>query len=259
MKEGRKISIIILSKVEENKLRKDTTKLFFQPDISGGITSLNDVEWVLNMRNITIEGLGKISGGEYDIISVEGVGDLTGDIKASKLMVEGVLKCNGSVESDEMNIEGVITLNKSVRVKDLKIEGVVNQKKEKIEADYIYCEGVLNSEGEISADKIEVEGYISAPEIYGEYIKIVNYKHLLDRDVHFNIFGFGFHNRKGKGRSSVDLMEATTIELSNVKAGSVRGNNVTIGANCVIEEVECDGNLSIDPSAKVGKVNGQAY
>lgn len=212
----------------------------------------------VNMRNITLEGLGKISGGEYDVINIEGVGDITGDIKASQLIVEGVLKCKGTIEADEMNIEGVITLSKSVRVRELKIEGVVNQKKEKIEADHIYCEGVLNSEGEVSAERIEVEGHISAPEVYGEYIKIVNYNRLLNKDVHFNIFGFGFHNRKGKDRSSVDVMEATTIELCNVRAGSVRGNNVTIGANCVIEEVECDGNLSIDPRAKVGKVNGQA-
>jgi len=210
------------------------------------------------MKNITLEGLGKISGGEYDVINIEGVGDITGDIKASKLIMEGVLKCNGSIEADEMNIEGVITLNKSVRVKKLQIEGVVNQKNEKIEADHIYCEGVLNSEGEISADKIEVDGNISAPEVYGEYIKIDNYRHMLNKDVHFNIFGFGFHNKKGKNRLSIDVMEATTIELSNVRAGSVRGNNVTIGANCVIKEVECDGNLFIDPRAKVGKVNGQA-
>jgi cytoskeletal protein CcmA (bactofilin family) len=209
------------------------------------------------MKNITLEGLGKISGGEYDVINIEGVGDITGDIKVSKLIVEGVLKCNGSIEADEMNIEGVITLNKSVRVKELNIEGVVNQKKEKIEADHIYCEGVLNSDGEISAEKIEVEGHISAPEVYGEYIKIINYNRMSNKDVHFNIFGFGFHNRKGKNRSSVDVMEATTIELSNIRAGSVRGNNVTIGANCIIEEVECDGSLFIDPRAKVGKVNGQ--
>lgn len=210
----------------------------------------------INMRNITIEGLGNISAGEYDIISVEGVGNITGDIKASRMIVEGVLKCNGSIEADDMNIEGVITLNKSVRVKELKIEGVVNQKKDKIEADYIYCEGVLNSDGEISADKIEVEGHISAPEIYGEYIKIDN-NSLLNKDVHLNIFGFGFHNRRGKDYSYVDVMEATTIELINVKAKSVRGNNVTIGPKCNIEEVECDGALSIDSRAKVGKVNGQ--
>ncbi len=211
----------------------------------------------INMRNITLEGLGKINGGEYDIINVEGVGDITGDIKASRLIVEGVLKCNGSIDADEMNIEGVITLNKSVRVKELKIEGVVNHKKEKIEADHIYCEGVLNSDGEISADRIEVEGHISAPEIYGEDIKIINYNPLLNKDVHFNIFGFGFHNRKGKDYSSIGVMEATNIELSNVKAKSVRGNNVTIGPKCVIDEVECDGALSIDSRAKVGKVNGQ--
>ena len=52
-------------------------------------------------------------------------------------------------------------------------------------------------------------------------------------------------------------MEATTIELINVKAKSVRGNNVSIGPNCVIEEIECDGSLSIDSRAKVGKVNEQ--
>lgn len=210
----------------------------------------------INMRNVNIEGIGKISAGEYDIINVEGVGNINGDIKASRLIVEGVLKCNGIIEADEMNIEGVITLNKSVRVKKLKIEGVVNQKKDKIEADTIYCEGTLNSEGEISADKIVVEGHISAPEIYGEYIKIDN-NSLLNKDVHLNIFGFGFHNKRGKDYSYVDVMEATTIELINVKAKSVRGNNVSIGPNCVIEEIECDGALSIDSRAKVGKVNEQ--
>jgi cytoskeletal protein CcmA (bactofilin family) len=208
------------------------------------------------MRMEKIEGIGTISGGVYDEISIEGVGNFKGDIKAVRIDVEGVLNSYGMIEADEFNCEGVSKLTKSLRVKHLRIEGTLKQEKDKIEADDIHCEGTLTSYDEISADNIVVEGLISAPELYGEHIKINHNGCFVSSDIVPNIFRFLHNSTFGKTYSNVDLMEATTIDICGVNAKSVRGNIITIGPNCRIDEVDCNGTLRIHPGAIVRKISG---
>ncbi|MDF2589373.1 MAG: hypothetical protein K0S41_3214 [Anaerocolumna sp.] len=208
------------------------------------------------MRTEKIEGIGSISGGEYDRVEIEGVGSIKGDMKAAVLYIDGVCKCHGTIESSEFICSGVANLSKSIRAKNIKIDGVVNQGRANIEADDIFCDGVLLSSGEISADRILVDGCVSTPEMYGDNIKII---HCVKSNVNIkipNFFGI-FGGRKNISQfSCVDVIEATNLELHGVKAKSVSGNTILIGPNCEIDQVECNGILKIHSSAKVNKIDG---
>ncbi len=210
------------------------------------------------MKTEKIEGFGNIYGGEYDRIEIRGIGKIKGDIKADSIYIEGIGKCQGTIETEELICDGIAQLSKSVRAKHITIDGLVQQAKAKMEADDIYCDGVLITNGEISADSTEVDGSISAPEIYGDKVKII---HKFRDKGNFNfsvpdLFGVFGGRTVEKNFSNVDIIEATSIELYCVRSVSVSGHQVVIGSGCDIKKVECDGTLRIHPDAKVGKIVG---
>jgi hypothetical protein len=53
------------------------------------------------------------------------------------------------------------------------------------------------------------------------------------------------------------MIEATTIELSGVRADVVNGRDIKIGPNCQIENIDCSGILSVDPSSYVRNITGE--
>lgn len=196
------------------------------------------------VREFNMEGVGTISGGDFDTLKIEGVGNCKNNIKAGNIHIEGIFNCSGEVEADYLYCEGVADFKANIRAKKMYVEGVFSEKKGmKIEAEEITCEGVIKTGGEISTDFLNAEGYIEADEIVGDCIKILS---------HHRIGLVFLLNR----RSKVRLIEATTIELSGVRANTVNGKDITIGPNCQIENIDCSGILSIDSSSFVRNVTG---
>lgn len=194
-----------------------------------------------------MEGVGKINGGEFQSLKVEGVGTCPSNIKAENLEIEGVFNCSGDVDAGYLYCEGVANFKANIRAKKLVVEGVFNSKGgSKIEAEEIICEGVIKTSGEILADRITAEGCIAAKEIYGDDIRI-NSKYHANRVINF-------FNRE---KSEVNLIEATTIELCGVTADVINGKDITIGPNCKIEKIDCSGTLFVDRSAIVRTITGE--
>ena len=183
------------------------------------------------MQDFHIEGVGSINGGEFGNITVEGVGNCSGNIKADMVRIEGVFNCKGGLEVNMLDCEGVADFHSDIRAKKIVVEGVLNAKREaKIEAEEIICEGVIKTGGEVSADVIRAEGCIEADEIVGDKI-------FIDSDYHPRFVARLFR----RWRSEVRLIEATTIELRGVSATSVNGKDITIGPDCKIENIDCNG------------------
>lgn len=199
------------------------------------------------MQDFTLEGVGSINGGEFNTIRIEGVGNCSNNIKASSLHIEGVFNCSGEVEADSLYCEGVANFKANIRAKKIYVEGVFSEKNGmKIEAEEITCEGVIKTGGEISTDVLDAEGCVEADEIVGDRIRILSHWH---RN--------GFINLLNRIKSKVRLIEATTIELSGVKATTVNGSDITIGPNCQIDNIDCSGVLSIDKSSIVRNITGE--
>ncbi|MDF2538437.1 MAG: hypothetical protein K0S76_1458 [Herbinix sp.] len=197
------------------------------------------------MQNYMMEGIGKISGGEFNSITIKGVGTCSSSIKAENIQIEGVFNCSGEVIAGVLDCEGVANFKSSIRAKKIIIGGVLNEHDgTKIEAEEIICDGVLKTGGEISADYFKADGCVVAEEIVGDQIII---------DFHYNKHIMNFFKKKV---SDVRLIEATKIALSGVTAETVNGSDITIGPNCKIENIDCSGFLSIDRSSTVKNITG---
>jgi hypothetical protein len=89
-----------------------------------------------------------------------------------------------------------------------------------------------------------MEGAIFADEIVGEKVVIRSKVKIWTRRVFRDIDRIG-------------LIEATSINLRNVKAARVNGQDIVIGPKCHIDAIDCSGTLHIDSSATVGTVTGE--
>jgi len=191
-----------------------------------------------------VEGIADVRGGDFKELYIEGISNNTGDIKAGKIDIEGIFDCEGSIEVEQLLCEGVSTIKGSVRAKEVIIEGVVTVDGS-LESDKIMCKGVLRVDQEISADLIKARGAVTASEIVGEDILIRN-------EIKKWLRPF-----MTKKKITVQLIEATTIELHRVLAIAVNGHDIHIGPKCKIERVDCSGSLYLDPTAEVGEITGE--
>lgn len=198
------------------------------------------------MQGLNLEGFGRISGGVYDTLNLDGVSSCSDNIKAEKMHIKGVFTCSGEVQANYLYCEGVSDFKTNIRAKKIVVEGVLNEKSgTKIEAEEISCEGVIKTGGEIYADILKADGCVSANEIYGDRIGI-NTRYLSKIRKFFN-----------SPKSDIKLIEATTIELSGVTAETVNGRDITIGPNCNIGKIDCNGTLFVDASSIVNTITGE--
>lgn len=194
-----------------------------------------------------IGGVSTFNGGTYEDVVISGVITCNGDIEANSVEVDGVTTINGRIDGREsVRIDGVSTINGDIRSKNVKVGGVCTLNS--IEADYVSCKGVISCRKQISADLVEGGGVLSAEEIVGE--KVILHCEMKKR----HLFSFG---RKEKELSSVNLIEATEIDIDGIKCKNLNGHNIVIGSECIVENVDCTGNLTIAPGARVKRVNGE--
>lgn len=222
-----------------------------------------------------IEGIQSMKGGEFSSTHIEGVVTVNGDIitnkmhveglstmkgavKAARLHVEGVTNIVDNIVSNDAKIEGVLNLSGNLKAGSLDIQGLIRSRGDKIEAEKITCEGVLNFDGEISADVVSAEGIIRANEIYGDQISIESVSiepyHWLKKGLRSLI---GLEDEEKDSFSKIDLIEGTTVKLKNVRAKEVNGHDITIGDNCYVDRVDCNGTLCVSRSATIGGITGE--
>jgi len=222
-----------------------------------------------------IEGIQSMKGGEFDStkiagivtingdittnkMHVEGVSTIKGKVKAARLHVEGVTSISDDIISDDVDVEGLMNLSGNLKAGSLDIQGIIRSKGDKIEAEKITCEGVLNFDGEISADIVNAEGIICANEICGDQISVESVSiepyHWLKKGIRSLV---GLEDEGRDSFSKIDLIEGTTVKLRNVRAKEVNGNDITIGKNCTVDKVDCDGTLSVSRSATIGEITGE--
>ena len=195
------------------------------------------------MTDYRMEGICKISGGEFGSMTVDGVGTCTGNLKAENICINGVFKCHGTLEAGSINSDGTADFDSNIRAGKMNVDGVLSAKGDaKIEAEEIACNGVIRAK-EISADIIKADGVINAKEITGDRISINSCGNLITK----------FFLKKF---SHIDLIEATQIELNGVVAKSVNGKDIMIGPNCEIENLDCSGTLYIDKKSNVKNISG---
>lgn len=192
---------------------------------------------MLNAGEIVAEDMtvnGKVTADSICAKKMEVTGDVTTQrLQGSSLDIHGLLRVNGKAETVQIQVNGCMNA-------------------ENLEAESLQCPGVITVQQQVCVDKVHVDGVIKAGEIVGDKI-------FIDSRPYKNRVGL-FNKRVVKSReqnaSHANLIEATTVELYNVKADQVNGQEVMIGADCVIKQVDCNGTLKISRSAKVGNITG---
>lgn len=227
-----------------------------------------------------ISGVSTVGGGSYDELVMNGVITCNGDIHAQSAVIDGVITVKGMVETKEdIVLGGVPTIQGEVKGRDVRMDGTCTIRgevtgknihvdgtcmiqgrvrgeeirvggtctiRENVEADHVFCKGVITVGGQISADLVEGRGLLNAKEIVGEKV-----------NVHCDTKKYSIFFVRNHELCKIGMIEATEIDIDGIEAKAVNGHNVIIGPNCIVENVDCSGTLSIAEGAEVKNVNGQ--
>lgn len=208
-------------------------------------------------RDNRIEGFGSITAGNYDKVSIEGMGKVKEDITCKELIVGGMYKSKGKVETEKFECNGMSNIFEDLKAKEVKINGMVRIKGAKLEAEDIFCNGMLTCTEEVSADKVIVEGNCSIGTLYGDQIKITQ----PHGNASFKIpgivktFGSAYIGRRvSQEYSIVDIIECTDLQAEYLESKLIRAHKVVLGPYCKVEKIECDGELIYDETCQIGKI-----
>jgi cytoskeletal protein CcmA (bactofilin family) len=219
--------------------------------------------------DLKINGTGNTSGGKFNDVVINGVGNIDGDIecvsfksngvsnikgnmKARSAKVNGSSSMKGDINSDEFKINGTAEIHGNIRSKDSRVHGALKVTGN-ITSDIVDLHGGLNVSGDcnaedfssnggfsvvglLNADRINIKlhGPCSAKEIGGENIVVKLGNEFAIKKFIKSIFPSW---NLGK-RLTSDIIEGDDIELEGTKAKIVRGNNIIIGEGCEIDLVE---------------------
>ena len=232
--------------------------------------------------DMNINGTGTINEGEYNKISIAGVGRLKGNVIANSVSIsgtcsgEGILKCKdidisgymrykGEVHSDgNLNVNGYMKIKENLYFNEATISGSVKacegitfnnafisgsiSSKKNCEGTNFKCNGMINIDGLLSADNINITIYKSAnvKEIGGENIEVRSDKKINNIPLVGKIFS---------NKLIAETIEGDYVYLENTSAKKVSGKTVIIGKNCNIEEVNYEVSLEVNNNSKVNKRN----
>ncbi len=225
-----------------------------------------------------VAGVGKIPSGDYDNINISGLGTICGDVHANKVDVSGKGKSLGGIDCKYLYVSGTFKGEENVRSsKEINISGLA--KFISIDCDYIYVSGKISLDKDLNFNKVSIEGWLTVLEnCQGQEFIVdgkVNIKGLLSADkIDISIRGKNYIKEIGGEEISIkdggkvtvkilglsktissymecDLIEGDKIDIENTRCKVIRGENIIIGEGCVIDKVECSGDLSIDKKSEV--------
>lgn len=234
------------------------------------------------MPNITISGMENIGKNKFDNVIVNGAAVFPDGFEALKVRIDGTVKCSGDVVCDSIRCNGSAKFFSGMSIKKMYCDGsLISSGTQPVEIGQIYCSGAVKFFSDVITDTIDTDGSfntgdgcsLNAKRVFCDGSVIVNGD--INTDM-LNADGFIFANtinakkvyinsmpnRKlkkllaRKPDAAISLINADEIELINVKAAKVIGKNIKIGSGCVIESVECSGELSIDENAEVSEILG---
>lgn len=212
------------------------------------------------MEDVKISGKGDLNGGQYQSVTISGMGKCTGNMRAQDITVSGTFKCEGSIEcgaatvngtlkcegplsAEKMTCNGLSNIQGDMVANTLAVGGMLHVYGTRLAGAEINAAGTITVDGQVCVEKLRVTGIIKATELSGGEITIRSNHHGLLRQ---------FINLS----STAELIQADILDLAGVTANTVRGKDVTIGPACTIENLDCSGTLYIDPTSMVSNLTG---
>lgn len=207
-------------------------------------------------NDLRINGVGSSGGGTFDLVQINGKGDINGDLECRELQINGLAHLDGNVKADTIKVSGKSDFRGNVSGKHFVIDGMTEigggVSVETVEnrgmlrvvkdcgSEAFTSQGGFTVGGLLNAGKIDIMLYAGckAKEIGGEKIEI-RAGHGLDLGLGIRKFiGSLFPGLPINPVLITDTIEGDNIYLENTTAKVVRGGNVKIGPGCQIEAVE---------------------
>lgn len=189
-------------------------------------------------------GACKVEGPVFaETARISGSFSAEGDVElAGSLTVSGSLKTEGSLRSGDLSVSGVCKTEGGIRGNEITVGGVLKTPGD-VQAEALRSSGALSIDGLLNAETVEIElnGDNNVRTIGGGRVTVRRSK---DR-------GFTFLGFRKRPRLLSELIEADEIDLEYTDAQTVRGVNVRIGPECVVDRVEYSGTLTTDAYATV--------
>jgi cytoskeletal protein CcmA (bactofilin family) len=208
--------------------------------LNGKGTVNTDIE----CQDFECNGTGSVKGNLHSKkAKISGNAKFGGSITSTSLMIEGRAKIENNVNAKNVKVSGHASIGGSLKGEEVKIKGRINVG-EDCEAEIFKSECQFTVGGLLNADKVDVKiyGECRAQEIGGQSIMV-------------RTKGISFIGQLLKTFIptvlETDLIEGDHIEIENTNAKVVRGNNVTIGANCKIGLVEYTGTFKQEKNTVV--------
>lgn len=161
-----------------------------------------------------------------------------------KLDVDGSLKVEGALTVGELEADGAVSVEGSVRAEGLvDVDGVFKAVGE-VQAETFRADGVVKIDGLLNAETVELtlSGEDRIESIGGGRVTVRGGRR-----------GFSLFARTKRPCLSAELIEADEIDLEYTDCRTVRGVNVHIGSECVVDRVEYSGTLTTAADAQIGE------
>lgn len=225
--------------------------------ISGAGKLLGAVE----CESFHISGAGKVEQGGLTVhgpLACSGSGQVEGPIRAQGLRtsgsvsaagdieiaeaasISGSLKTDGSLRAETLHVSGVCAAERGVRAGEIVVSGALKTPAD-VQAECFRSTGVLNIDGLLNAETVEIALHAD------NLIRSIGGGRVQVRRADSGS-GFGILRR---ARLVCSQIEADEIDLEYTDAETVRGVNIHIGSECVIDRVEYSGSLRTEADCTV--------
>ncbi len=194
------------------------------------------------MADIKIIGEGSSSGGDFQKVKILGKGTITSALSCElvKVVGEGQFEANTAV--DRYTLFGAASMKQSLKANVAKIYGNLDVA-EGFHSEKAIIKGWANVDGDMSVEKVQVTGGLRIKGLLNVGELTMNLQH--DRSKIKEIGGEkitvkskSLNPFRATQRLDVTLVEGDKIYLENTTAEMVRGNEIVIGPNCEIRQVE---------------------
>jgi cytoskeletal protein CcmA (bactofilin family) len=190
------------------------------------------------VRDLKISGTASSNGGVFRNVSIQGEGDVAGNVECGRLKVMGNLNIHGELKAKDIRIMGNLELDGNCHCEEMKLTGDTKIHGD-CSAEAFRVSGGFTIDGLLNAGKIDIRLYGpgKVTEIGGDNIRV---------KLPFRVFS-------GYKTLTADVIEGDEIHIEQTKAKVVRGNKVFVGNGCEIELVEYKEDFQQTNKAVIGK------
>lgn len=197
----------------------------------------------MSENNVQIIGAGVVGAGDFEKITINGTGNIKGEITAKSLNVNGVAKACENITAEKVEINGTFS-GRNIKGKKIVIRGIADFNG-KVECEQFELNGSIRCDS-INSEQIEIKlkGFGNVNELVGSHINVkVNEPTLIIMSVQIK-----------PSVLKAKMIEADEIYLEHTEADVVSGNIVQIGRGCKIGRVEYRESLKVSDSAGVEQI-----